>query len=72
MKLVPQSSLSEFPTSQPSASADLTKKEMSGRIGNMRNGGGLNWGIEMLMKKEEKELTLEYLLWAQLGTPHDT
>ena len=42
MKLVPQSSLSEFPTSQPSASADLTKKEMSGRIGNVRNGGGLN------------------------------
>ena len=42
MKLVPQSSLSEFLTSQPSASADLTKKEMNGRIGNVRNGGGLN------------------------------
>lgn len=37
MRLVPQSSLSEFPTSQTSASADITKKEMSGRIGNVRN-----------------------------------
>ena len=32
----------------------------------------MNWGKESLMKKEEKELTLEYLPWAQLETPHDT